>query len=92
MGGRRSGSGGLRGPVQLARRARFQRTALHQRIAPAPQRRNVNVDPVIPPVDRFRIELEQRALFGRQRGRKQSRVLALKDVLVVQNKRLVQLD
>ena len=49
---------GLRGPIELAGRARFERASLHQRIAPAAQRRNVNVNPVVPPVNRFGVEFE----------------------------------
>ena len=43
---------GWRRHIQLARRSRFQRPALNQRIRPAPQRGNVNVDPIFPPVKR----------------------------------------
>src|SRR5207245_1747855 len=72
--------------------SRFQRAALHQRIAPAAQRRNVHVDPVVPPVDRFGGKTEKCALFGRQSGREQPRIFRFEDVFVVEDEWLVKLD
>ena len=42
---------------------RFQRASFNQRISPLAQRRNVNIDPVIPPVDRLRVVSECCLLF-----------------------------
>ena len=52
----------------------------------------MHVNPVIPPVDRFRRKIEKLPLLGGQRRRKQPRVLALEDMLVVQNERFVKPD
>src|SRR6266581_2409766 len=64
------------GPIQGPRFARFERAALHQRIAPPAQRRNVHVDPIVPPVDRFGREVEEWSFFRWQRGGEQADVLA----------------
>src|SRR5215469_9300246 len=79
-------------PLEGARLARFKRPPFHQRVAPAPQSRDVHVNPVIPPVHLFRREIEKRALPRRQRGRKQPRVFALEDMFIVKDERLVKLD
>ena len=82
----------MRRPIELARRARLQRPPFHEWIAPTAQRRNVDVDPVVPPVDGFRIKREERVLLWRKRGRKQARIFALENMLVVQDEWFVQLD
>ena len=79
-------------PIQRAWLTRFKRAAFHQRIAPAAQRRDVHVDPVVPPVDRFGGEIEERTLVGRKHGGEQTRVLAFEDMFVVKNKWLVEFD
>src|SRR5215475_3084329 len=63
-----SRSGRLRTPANITRGTRFERTAFHQGIAPAAQSGDVDVDPVIPPVERFRIETEN-GTFGLGEGR-----------------------
>jgi len=82
----------FRRPIQFAGSARFEGAALHERIAPPAQRRNVNVDPVVPPVDRFGGKIKNFFLFGRKHCGEQPCVFAFEDVLVVQNERLVELD
>ena len=79
-------------PIQRAWLARFEWAAFHQRVAPAAQRWDVNINPVVPPVDGFRGEFEERTLVWREHGGKQPRVFAFEDVFVVQNKRLVEFD
>ena len=65
-----------------ARRPRFQRTPFNQRIRPAPQRRNVNVDPVFPPVEPARVVPERLLLFRHQRVRKLLDIIGGKIMLV----------
>ena len=52
----------------------------------------MHVDPIVPPVDELRGEIEERALVSGKHGGKQTRVLGFEDVFVVKNKRLVELD
>src|SRR5712671_3455633 len=59
---------GLRPPVQLAQRARFERPAFHQWIAPATKRGDMHVNPVVPPINRFGIECKEFSLFRTQGG------------------------
>ena len=68
---------------KLARRARFQWTAFNQRISPLAQCRNVNIDPVLPPVDGSRVVSEGRFLFLHQRVRKLLHVVGDEVMLIV---------
>ena len=52
----------------------------------------MDVDPVVPPVNRFRIVAEGGPLFRRQRGREQLHVERLEHVLIVQDEGLIKLD
>ena len=52
--------GRLARTAKLRARARFQRTPFDQRIGPLAQGGNMNVDPVIPPVNRARVVSESR--------------------------------
>ena len=81
------------GQVENSRRCRDSSgTALDQRVTPLAQRRNVDVDPVIPPVDGARLVSERfRSSSGKRRG-EQLHVLRFEDLLVVQDERLVELD
>src|SRR3981189_1917955 len=90
--GKRSSGDLFRAPLHLARRARSQRSASHQRIAPAAQGGNVDIDPVVPPINGLRIESENFALFWSERRGKQARVFTFENVLVVQNERFVKFD
>ena len=80
----------LRTPTDIAGRTRFKRAAFHQGIAPAAQCRDVDIDPVIPPIDGFRFERKGAAFVFRKRGGKQTSVFAFEYMFVVQNERLVQ--
>src|SRR5258708_38194933 len=80
----------LRPPVQLARGAGFERPALHQRIAPAAQRGDMYVKPVVPPINRFGIECEEPLFFRTKGRRKQSCILAFENMLVVKDERLLK--
>src|SRR5262249_18447638 len=74
--------------LHCARRTRLQRPTLDQRISPAAQGRDVNVDPILPPVERARIVTKLSAFFGYERVVKFFNVLRHKIVLVKQNERL----
>ena len=76
----------VRSERNIAARARFRRTALDERITPLSQRRNVNVDPVVPPIDAAGIEAEIVAFIRRKRGTQLFHVHRLKYMIVVQNK------
>src|SRR5204862_1658204 len=80
----------LRPPVQLAGRTRFERSAFHQWIAPAAQRGDMHVNPVVPPINRFGIECKEFSFLRTQCGGKQSRVLAFENMFVVKDERLVK--
>src|SRR5260221_14005190 len=79
----------LRPPVQLARRAGFERSAFPQRIAPATKRRGMHVNPVVPPIDRFGIECKEFFFFRTQGGGEQSGILAFEKMIVVKGERLL---
>src|ERR1700739_1457320 len=81
----------LRGRGKGAARALFRRAPFDERIDPAPQSRNVNVNPIIPPVNGGRIVAKGSALLRGKRGGKQLDVLGLEDLFVVQDEGLVQL-
>ncbi len=69
---------------------RFQRTPFNQRIRPPPQCRNVNVNPILPPVEPRRVIAENLLLLRSQRLRKLLHIVRDKVMLVLQNKRLKQ--
>src|SRR5215471_15977094 len=79
-------------PVEDARLAGLERLAFHQRVAPAAQGRYVDVNPVIPPVNGFRRKIEKFFLSRRQSGGEEAGVLTLKDVLIMKDERLIELD
>src|SRR5277367_394439 len=83
------GGGRLGGPIELSRGPRFQRTPFHQRVAPAAQRWNMDINPIVPPVNRFRREAEDRLFVRRQCSGEQSGIFRFKNVFVVQNEWLV---
>jgi len=58
------------GPPEFALGTGFERTTFNQWIGPSALRRNVDVDPVIPPVNRRRVVAEGFLLLGRQGERK----------------------
>src|SRR5262249_50281274 len=70
----------------------FDRAAFDDRIRPFAQGRDMDVDPVIPPVDIVRVVAEGGALFFGQRGCMRLDVSRLADVFVVEYERLVKLD
>src|SRR5262249_26180901 len=84
--------GRRRTPAQIAGRPRFERTALHQRIAPAAQSGHMDVDPVLPPVNRFRRKAENGSFVWSKRSGKQASIFTGKDVFVVQDERFVKFD
>src|SRR5258707_13412876 len=100
LGGRRSGvsralTGLHRGiyiPMNRPRGPRFKRFPFDQRITPLAQRGDVNVDPVVPPINGFRVVPKSGLLFGWQRGREYLYIGRIEHMLVVQDERLVQLD
>src|SRR5580704_15883122 len=71
-----------------ALRASFRMTTLDQRIAPLPQRWNVDVDPIIPPIYGSSVVTEVGALASRKRCAQLLDVNGFKNVIVVQNERL----
>ena len=75
-----------------APRPRFRRAPFDQRVHPPAQRGNMDVNPIIPPVNRGRIITEGRALVLGNRRRKQLHVFGFKHLLIVQDKRLVEFD
>ena len=77
---------------ESAMRTLFHRSPLDQRIHPPAQGGDVNVNPIIPPVNGGRIVTERRLLLRRKRRGKQLHILRFKNLLVMQNERLVKLD
>src|SRR5712691_5508340 len=76
----------------IAAWAHFWRAPLDQRVTPPAQSRNMDVNPIFPPVNRGRIIAEGLALlFGERRGQ-QLDIFRLEHLLVLENKRLVKLD
>ena len=73
-------------------RTLFHRAPFDERIDPPAQRRDMDVNPIIPPVNGGRIVTKRRALFRRKRRGKQLHILSFEDLLVVQDERLVELD
>src|SRR5216683_1035542 len=77
---------------QVAGRTRLQRTPFDQGISPPAQGRNVNIDPVIPPVECPGVVAEEFLFFRNQRVGKLFHILRNKIVLIVQDERLEQLN
>src|ERR1700722_2324912 len=95
--GRRRPSRGVSvriGGVRIARRCERHRTprwrlrsaSFDERIAPLPQRRNVDIDPIIPPIEFAHIVAEFGALFGWKRRREPLDIFGFENVIVVQDK------
>src|SRR5579885_3431842 len=82
----------LRSPIQFARRAGLQRTPLHQRITPPAQGRNVDIDPIVPPIDGLRIESKKLPRLEDECDGEKSRVFTFEDMCVVEDKMLVKLE
>ena len=78
--------------MEFAPPPRFNGLAFDQRIHPPAQRRNVNVDPVVPPIDGVGFIAELRSLIRRQCGRKNFHVVGFEDLLVLQDERLVEIN
>src|SRR5215471_18003355 len=66
----------------------LQRAALDEGIGPSPQRRDMDVDPVLPPVERARVVGKSSSLFGHQRVRELLDVFRGEVVFIQQNKGL----
>src|SRR2546422_10697050 len=81
----RVADGGCGWRVQSAARAGFKRFAFDDGIRPFPQRRDVDVDPVVPPINRERVVTEGFFLCGWQCLGKEFDMVCLKRLLVVQN-------
>ena len=73
-------------------RTHFHRAPFDERVDPPAQGWNMDVNPIIPPVNGGRIVTKRLALFRRKRCGKQLHILSFKDLLVMQDKRLVELD
>ena len=86
----RSIAGVLQG--KSAVRTLFHRAPLDQRIDPPAQRRDMDVNPIIPPVNCGGIVSKRRALVRRKRRGKQLHILGFEDLLVMQDEGLVELD
>jgi hypothetical protein len=67
-------------------------TPFDERIAPLSQRRNVHVDPVVPPIDRARVVAEIGAFFRWQGSAQLLDVRCFKHVIVQQDERFEQRD
>src|SRR5215469_6777529 len=80
------------GKLKASRRTRFQWSALDQRIRPSAQSGNMDVDPVLPPVDRAREVTKSSTLFWYQCIGKFFDVIGDEVMLVLQDKRLEQSD
>ena len=65
-------------------------TALDQRIAPLAQRRNVHVDPVVPPIKRAGVVTEFGALVRGQSGAQPLDIRGLEYMIVIQDERFEQ--
>src|ERR1700690_1869616 len=75
-----------------ARGTGFQRTALDERITPLSQGRNVDVDPVVPPIEAAGIESEIGAFGEREGGAELFDVKSFEDVIVVEDEGLEKRD
>src|SRR5215471_4241418 len=70
----------------------FQRAALNEGICPSPQRWNVNVDPILPPVERACVIRKLISFLGNESVGELLDIICGEVVLVKQNKGLKQLD
>ena len=68
--------------------ARLQLASFDERIAPLAQRRNVHVDPIIPPIERARVVTKIGSFIFRQRRPQAFDVRRFENMIVVQNERL----
>src|SRR5205807_10496390 len=80
------------GKLKVARRPGFQRPAFDERIGPAAQGWNVDVNPVLPPDDRAGVIAELGPLLWKQGVREVLDMLRHKIMLVVQDEGLEKLD
>src|SRR3954451_2036007 len=75
-----------------ARRASLQMTSFYQRISPTAQSRNMDVDPIFPPIERGRIVTKLIPLLGHQRIGKLLHVFCDEIVFIQQNEGFEELD
>src|SRR6266496_651759 len=80
------------GFVQLARRAGFQRPSFDQRIGPLAQSGNVNVNPVVPPVERRGVIGKGFTFMRNQSRRKFLHIFCDEVMFVEQDKRLKEFN
>ena len=80
------------GNLQRARRSRLQRTPFDQRISPAPQRGNMHVDPVVPPVKAGGVIPERLFLLWHQCVRKLLDIVGDEIVFIMKNERFEQFN
>src|ERR1700722_7934162 len=66
--------------------------AFYQRIAPLSQRRDVHIDPVVPPIERSRVIFESGALLGRKSFAHTLHVRGFENMIVFENEGLEQSD
>src|SRR3984957_1325692 len=78
--------------LKSARRTRFEWPAFNQRISPTTQGRNVNVDPILPPIKGTRVVGEFGLLFRHERVSKFLDIVRGEGVLVEENEWLEKLD
>src|ERR1700738_1747564 len=78
--------------LKRAGRTRFQRTPFNQGVGPAPQCRNMNIDPIFPPVQRPGVVSKLGALFRYQGVRQFLYIVRRKIMLVQKNKWLEQFE
>src|SRR5271155_440147 len=78
--------------LQTPRGTRLQRPSFDQRISPSPQRRNMHVDPVIPPIEHSRFVSKLFALLFHQRVRKLLHVVCREIMLVQKDEWLEELN
>src|SRR5262249_6394442 len=77
--------------LQYPRLAPFQWSPLDQRIRPPPQRGNVNIDPILPPIKARSIVAKRFPLFRNQCLSQFFHIVRYEIVLVLKNKGLKQL-
>ena len=80
--------GGRWGELKFPRRPGFERSALDQRIRPLAQSGNMNVDPVLPPVNRASAIAESGLFFRHQRVRQLFDIVRGEVMLVQQDEGL----
>src|ERR1700733_4618068 len=77
---------------QTPHRTRLQWSSFDQRIRPSPQRRNMDVDPVIPPVEKLSLVSKLLALALFERIRELLHIVRREVVLIQQDEGLEQFN